>query len=40
MEMLSVRAPTIEEIVSVKERIENGFELDDREIWIFRNYLG
>lgn len=37
--MLSLREPTAEEVVNVKERLNKGMELEDREIWIFRSYL-
>ena len=37
--MLSVREPDDEEIQEVVEAIQLELELDDRQIWIWRNYL-
>ena len=36
--MLGIDEPTKEEIEGVFETIQMGLELDDRQIWIWRNY--
>lgn len=38
--MFEVREPDEEEIREVLEALESGFELDDRELWIWRNCAG
>ena len=38
--MLSIREVEGGEIAEVTRKMENGCELDDREIWISRSYLG
>ena len=37
--MVKIRKPSPGELIQVLESIENGRELDDREIWIWREYL-
>jgi hypothetical protein len=39
MEMLGIRKLDIEEIVKVLDMVRLGKELDDREIWIWREFL-
>lgn len=35
-----VRMPERGEILDVLKKFENGFELEDREIWICKEFLG
>lgn len=35
-----VRLPTLWEIEEALKKSENGFELEDREIWICKEFLG
>jgi len=34
-----VRLPVQGEIEDVLRKLENGFELDDREIWVYKEFL-
>ena len=34
--MYEIRQPTVNEILEVVKKVENGFDLEDREIWIYR----
>jgi hypothetical protein len=38
--MLGIKEAKAEEIVDIIKRVENGLELEDREIWIWKGYLG